>query len=66
MEGTDHDALTRATERMIKAEIKIEEAALGTQSNAAGPPGAKTGAKPAGNPNEKVVDAEFEEVAETT
>jgi hypothetical protein len=51
---------------MIKAEIKIEEAALGTQSNAAGPPGAKTGAKPAGNPNEKVVDAEFEEVAETT
>jgi len=71
MSGTDHDTLTRATERMTHAEIKIEEAKYNAQSGAqsgaqstAQPPGAGDGRSSTGNPNEKVVDAEFEEVAD--
>jgi molecular chaperone DnaK len=56
LDGNDHDTLTRATERMIQAEIKIESAAHSAES--------QPGGKPAGNSNEKVVDAEFEEVGE--
>ncbi len=61
MEGTDHDALTRATERMTTAEIKIETAAHAAQA-ASGPAGHAAGGKPSGTASEKVVDAEFEEV----
>ena len=61
MEGTDLDTLTKATERMTQAEIKLQEAAQKAQSPAGGPPGGDTGGRPSGNPNEKVVDAEFEE-----
>jgi molecular chaperone DnaK len=71
MGGTDHDTLTRATERMTQAEIKIEEARYNAQSGAqsgaqstAQPPGGGAGRSSTGNPNEKVVDAEFEEVAD--
>jgi molecular chaperone DnaK len=64
MEGSDLDTLTKATERMTQAEIKLQEAAQKAQSPAGGPPGGDTGGRPSGNPNEKVVDAEFEEVGE--
>ena len=61
---SDLDTLTKATERMTQAEIKLQEAAQKAQSPAGGPPGGDTGGRPSGNPNEKVVDAEFEEVGE--
>lgn len=59
METGDHDLLTQATERMLAAEIKLETAAHEAASTAGGAPG---GDKP-GRPSEKVVDAEFEDVA---
>jgi molecular chaperone DnaK len=59
MEGNDLGALTRATERMTQAEIKIEEAKYNAQSSTG-----DVGGKPATAPGEKVVDAEFEEVAD--
>ena len=59
MESSDHDLLTQATERMLAAEIKLETAAHEAASTAGGAPG---GNKP-GRPSEKVVDAEFEDVA---
>ena len=61
LEGTDAEALKQATERLSQAAMKIGEAMYKAESEAAQAAGA--GAQPAAaNPNEKVVDAEFEEV----
>jgi molecular chaperone DnaK len=61
LEGTDAEALKQATERLSQAAMKIGEAMYKAESEAAQTAGA--GAQPgAANPNEKVVDAEFEEV----
>jgi molecular chaperone DnaK len=60
LDGNDLDTLTRSTERMIQAEIKIEAAAHSAQSQ---PPG-NAGGKPAGKSDDKVVDADFEEVSD--
>jgi molecular chaperone DnaK len=56
MSGTDHDALTRATERMSEMAIKIEDAAHKAQP--------QSGGDASGHKAETVVDAEFEDVAE--
>jgi hypothetical protein len=58
MEGTDHDTLVRATERMTRAVAEIAAAAAGAGPGAGGDGGGK---RP-GAPNEKGVDAEFEAV----
>jgi molecular chaperone DnaK len=63
MDGTDHDTLVHATERMVQAEIELEAAADQVRSAAGGSPGGEAGGKPSSGPREKVVDAEFEEVA---
>jgi molecular chaperone DnaK len=55
MEGTDADALTQATERLSNAAMKLGEAMYKAQGEA----GAAGGAAPG---DDKVVDAEFEEV----
>ena len=60
LEGTDAEALKQATERLSQAAMKIGEAMYKAEADAAQAAG---GAAPGGaNPNEKVVDAEFEEV----
>ena len=61
LEGSDHGALKQATERLSQAAMKLGEAMYKAQGAAAGAgpqPDAAAGARP----NEKVVDAEFEEV----
>jgi molecular chaperone DnaK len=60
LEGTDAEALKQATERLSQAAMKIGEAMYKAEAEAAqaGAAGPQAGA----NPNEKVVDAEFEEV----
>jgi molecular chaperone DnaK len=65
LEGTDAEALKQATERLSQAAMKIGEAmykAEAAQAGAGAGPGA--GGPQAGGaaPDEKVVDAEFEEV----
>jgi molecular chaperone DnaK len=71
MEGTDAEALKQATERLSQSAMKIGEAMYKAQqadqaadataqAGGAGGPGGQQGAKP----DEKVVDAEFEEVDE--
>jgi molecular chaperone DnaK len=70
MEGTDASALRQATERLSQAAMKIGEAMYKSQQSetpgqgpeAGGPHAGPQG--PGGNPDEKVVDAEFEEVDE--
>ncbi len=71
MEGTDTEALKQATERLSQAAMKIGEAMYKSQQAAeaaaataeAGAAGGQQG--PGGHkPDEKVVDAEFEEVDE--
>ncbi|MEI7710106.1 MAG: molecular chaperone DnaK [Rhodospirillales bacterium] len=58
LEGTDAEALKQATERLSQAAMKIGEAMYKAEQETA-----QAGAQPgAANPNEKVVDAEFEEV----
>ena len=60
LEGTDAEALKQATERLSQAAMKIGEAMYKAEAEATQ---AASGAAPGGaNPNEKVVDAEFEEV----
>src|SRR5271163_3110977 len=66
MEGTDIEGLKQATERLSQVAMRIGEAMYKAQA-AAGAPGADPGAAAggpgtAGKPDEKVVDAEFEEV----
>ncbi len=68
LEGTDVEAVKQATERLSQAAMKIGEAmykAEQAQAGAAGPGAAGPGAagpQPGGKPDDKVVDAEFEEV----
>jgi molecular chaperone DnaK len=65
MEGTDEAALTKASERLSQAAMKIGEAVYKAQqaeAAAAASPGAEAGAKPGAGPDGHVVDAEFEEV----
>jgi molecular chaperone DnaK len=69
LEGSDHEALKQATERLSQAAMKLGEAMYKAQGAGAagGEPGAGPGpgaAPGAGGPDEKVVDAEFEEVDE--
>ncbi|CAH2601507.1 chaperone protein DnaK [Rhodovastum atsumiense] len=66
LEGSDLEALKSATERLSQAAMKIGEAMYKAQADAgaAGPqagPGPDAGAAPGGK-DDKVVDAEFEEV----
>ena len=62
MEGNDIEALKQATERLSQVAMRIGEAMYKAQSEAGGAagPGAAPGGGAAGD--EKVVDAEFEEV----
>ncbi|MSO99568.1 MAG: molecular chaperone DnaK [Acetobacteraceae bacterium] len=64
MEGTDVDALKSATERLSQAAMKIGEAMYkAEQATAQTPPPGGDGGSHAGGPkDDKVVDAEFEEV----
>jgi len=73
MEGSDTEALKQATDRLSQAAMKIGEAmykaeAASQQSQGGGDgqagPGAGPGASAGGQPDDKVVDAEFEEVDE--
>jgi molecular chaperone DnaK len=64
MEGQDADAIRAASEKLSQAAMKMGESLYKQQQAEAQPgPGAAGGqGGPGGNPNEKVVDAEFEEV----
>ncbi len=74
MEGSDADALKSATDRLSQAAMKIGEAMYRSQQDAGGGPGASGpegpggpssgGGASSGKPEDKVVDAEFEEVDE--
>ena len=74
MESNDPAALKQATERLSQAAMKVgeamykaqaaEQAAGATAQAGAAGPGAGPGASGGANPDEKVVDAEFEEVDE--
>jgi molecular chaperone DnaK len=67
MEGTDAAALKQATERLSQAAMKLGEAMYKAQQaeQAADATAQAGGAQPGGGkPDEKVVDAEFEEVDE--
>jgi len=64
LEGTDTEALKQAGERLSQAAMKIGEAMYKAEA-AQNPPGggdAHGGPSAGGKPDEKVVDAEFEEV----
>jgi molecular chaperone DnaK len=68
MEGSDADALKQASERLSQAAMKLGEAMYKAQAEAGPPPGGGAGEGPAagggssGQADDKVVDAEFEEV----
>ncbi len=69
LEGNDHDQLKQASERLSQAAMKIGEAMYKSGAAPGGgdvPPdmgaGAAGGPGSSGRPDEKVVDAEFEEV----
>jgi molecular chaperone DnaK len=70
MEGQDADAIRASSEKLSQAAMKMGEALYkaqqaqeqAAQGNGASGGGAGNGPNPGGNPNEKVVDAEFEEV----
>ena len=64
MEGTDVEALKSATDRLSQAAMKIGEAMYkAEQAQAQTPPGGDSGPQAGGGPkDDKVVDAEFEEV----
>jgi molecular chaperone DnaK len=64
MESSNHEALKQAVERLGQLAMKIDEAAHTAQSGTGGMPGHETGGQPAGKPDDKVVDAEFEEVSD--
>ncbi len=59
LEGTDAEALKQATERLSQAAMKIGEAMYKAEAEAAQAAGGQPGGA---NPNDKVVDAEYEEV----
>ena len=58
MNGSDQDALTVVIEHLSQALLKIGEAANTANTDA----GSSHGTHPSGQPDDKVVDAEFEEV----
>ena len=62
LEGTDADALKAATERLSQIAMKIGEAMYKAQQAEAASPGAAPGA----HHDDKVVDAEFEDVDDKT
>ena len=64
LEGTDGEALKQATERLSQSAMKIGEAMYrGSQEEAASGAGAGTAGHDAGHqPDDKVIDAEFEDV----
>ena len=65
MEGSDAEAIRSATERLSQAAMKIGEAMYKSQGEAAGAApeaGAQPGASTGSARDDKVVDAEFEEV----
>jgi len=65
MEGTDLEALKSATERLSQAAMKIGEAMYkAEQAQAQQPPPGGDGPQAGGPKDDKVVDAEFEEVDE--
>jgi molecular chaperone DnaK len=67
LEGTDAEAVKSATERLSQAAMKIGEAmykAEAAQAQAGGAPGGDAGPHAGGPKDDKVVDAEFEEVDE--
>ena len=61
LEGTDVEAVKQATERLSQAAMKIGEAMYKAEQAQAGAAGG-AGPQPGGKPDDKVVDAEFEEV----
>jgi molecular chaperone DnaK len=61
LEGTDLEAMKQASERLSQAAMKIGEAMYKAQAEAGAHPGGDAAA-PGGKPDDKVVDAEFEEV----
>ncbi len=62
MEGADLDALNTATERLTAVSMKIGEAVYKSAAEAE-PPTGGPGAAPGGKPgDEKIVDADFEEI----
>jgi len=62
LEGTDTEAVKQATERLSQAAMKIGEAMYKAEQAQAQPGGEGPQAGPGGKPDDKVVDAEFEEV----
>ncbi len=66
LEGTDAEAIKTATERLSQSAMKIGEAMYKAEADtaqaAAGTPPPGGGHAPSGSPDDKVVDAEFEEV----
>ncbi len=67
MEGSDLDALKQASDRLSQAAMKIGETMYKAQAEAGAAPGGAEEPRASGasgRPDEKVVDAEFEEVDE--
>jgi molecular chaperone DnaK len=62
LEGTDHAALKQASERLSQAAMKIGEAVYKAQAESASQTPPEGGPSAGGAPDDKVVDAEFEEV----
>jgi molecular chaperone DnaK len=63
LEGTDHAALKQASDRLSQAAMKIGEAVYKAQAeSAAQPPPPGAGPSAGAGPDDRVVDAEFEEV----
>jgi molecular chaperone DnaK len=64
LEGSDTEALKQASERLSQAAMKIGEAMYKAEAGQGGGPQGPGSAGPTGAPDDKVVDAEFEEVDE--
>jgi len=62
--GTDAAALQQASERLTQAAMKLGEAVQAAAAGKAGAPGGPGSGGPGNHPNDNVVDAEFEEVAD--
>ncbi|MBE7620741.1 molecular chaperone DnaK [Gluconacetobacter entanii] len=62
LEGTDAEALKKATDRLTQAAMKVGEAVYKAGQAEGGAEGAAPGAGAAGPNGEKVVDADFEDV----
>ena len=62
LEGGDAEALKQASDRLSQAAMKIGEAMYKAEAAGSAGPGGPGGAGPTGAPDDKVVDAEFEEV----